>query len=109
VTIIANGAPDEDEAKAYSLWAAREIFGTIPVADSKNRIAMKFGVWAAPSAVILDSQSRIEYVGAYNAARYCSNPDTAWAAKALAAVVHGQRPPKSKTLFFGCQLCSDAG
>ena len=109
VTIIASGGSDEDVLKAGQAWDATGIVGTAPIVDRNNRVAMKFGVWAAPAAVILNNQSRIEYVGAYNIARYCSNPDSAWAAKALSAIVQGKRPPRAKTLFFGCQLTTNAG
>lgn len=104
ITVIATGAAEQSEAS--SAWKARGIAGTAAVTDTDNRIAQRFGVWAAPAAVILDQQGRIAYVGAYNSARYCNAPDTAWAAKALAAITHGQKPPRTKTLFFGCQLLS---
>ncbi len=104
VTVISAGTTDDDIALAYRQWAQRKIDGTTPVADRGNALALKFGVWAAPAAVILDRQSHIAYVGAYNVARYCSNPDTAWGSKALAAIVQGKHPPRAKTLFFGCQL-----
>jgi len=108
VTVIAAGKSDSDVRDAYSAWSSRSIAGTIPVADRNNEIAMKFGVWAAPAAVILDGRGQIEYTGAYNVARYCSDPNTAWAAKALSAIVGGKKPPRAKTLFFGCQLNTDA-
>ncbi len=106
VTIIASGADAADQREASSAWQARAISGTMPVVDGDNQLARRFGVWAAPAAVILTPRGRIAYVGAYNAARYCHDPHTAWAAKALAAIVAGQKPPRTKTLFFGCQLTS---
>lgn len=106
VTIIAAGAAPHDLSEASSAWQARAIAGTVPAVDGDNQLARRFGVWAAPAAVILNTHGRIAYVGAYNAARYCHDPNTAWAAKALAAVVAGQKPPRAKTLFFGCQLSS---
>ncbi len=106
VTVIASGNSVQDQQNASSAWQARNITGTSALADSGNKIAQRFGVWAAPAAVILDRQGRVAYVGAYNAARYCHDPNTAWASKALAAIVQDQKPPRAKTLFFGCQLLS---
>lgn len=108
VTVIASGPAAEDQREDSSAWQARGITGTVPFVDGDNKIARRFGVWAAPAAVILNTHGRIVYVGAYNAARYCDDPHTAWAAKALAAVVAGQKPPRAKTLFFGCQLTGTA-
>ena len=108
ITIIAAGASAQDRREAASAWQARGITGTAALADGSNQIAQKFGVWAAPAAVILDRHGRVAYVGAYNAARYCHDPNTAWASKALAAIAHGQKPPRAKTLFFGCQLLGPA-
>ena len=105
VTIIAAPRP-QDQREALAAWRSRGIVGTDAVADADNHLAQRFGVWAAPAAVILDTKGRVAYVGAYNAARYCHDPRTAWAAKALAAITYGQKPPRAKTLFFGCQLLS---
>jgi len=108
ITIIAAGNKAKDLPEAYAAWTRRSITGTAAVVDKDNLLARHFGVWAAPAAVILDTHGRVVYVGAYNAARYCSDPETAWAAKALAAVVQGRTPPRARTLFFGCQLLADA-
>jgi hypothetical protein len=59
--------------------------------------------------VILDTGVQVEYVGAYNAARYCRNPETAWAAEALAAISSDKKPKRQKTLFFGRQVNVVAG
>jgi hypothetical protein len=104
ITVIASGGSAQDQREAAAAWQARGITGTAALADANNQIAQKFGVWAAPAAVILDRHGRVAYVGAYNAARYCHAPNTAWASKALAAITQGQKPPRVKTLFFGCQL-----
>ena len=104
ITVIASGLDAADQREASSAWQARGLPGSAALVDADNRIARRFGVWAAPAAVILDARGRVAYVGAYNAARYCHDPNTAWAAKALAAVAQGRKPPHAKTLFFGCQL-----
>ena len=108
VTVIASGPTTADQGAASEAWRARALAGSATLVDADNRVARRFGVWAAPAAVILDARGRVAYTGAYNAARYCHDPSTAWAAKALAAVVQGRKPPRAKTLFFGCQLLGAA-
>ena len=61
-------------------------------------------MWAAPAAVILNRDARVLYVGAYNAARYCDNPATAWAAAALRAADRDQPLARAQTPFYGCQV-----
>lgn len=108
ITVVASGPTAEDQQDALAAWQGRGITQTATAIDRDNQIARRFGVWAAPAAVILNTQGRVAYTGAYNAARYCHDPHTAWGEKALDAVVHGQKPPRAKTLFFGCQLLSAA-
>lgn len=108
ITVIAAGNTDKEVAEASAAWAHRRPAGTATLIDRNNSLAQHFGVWAAPAAVIFDTHGRLAYVGAYNAARYCNDPETAWAAKALLAIVQGQTPPRAKTLFFGCQLSAAA-
>ncbi len=108
VTVIASGPAAEDQRAASAAWRTRAITGSDTFVDADNQVARRFGVWAAPAAVILDAQGRVAYVGAYNVARYCHDPNTAWAKKALIAIIAGQKPPRTKTLFFGCQLLGAA-
>ena len=87
-----------------SAWKSRGLSGFSVAADPGGVAARTFGVWAAPAAVVLDRQGRVCYVGAYNSARYCDDAHSAWAQQALEAVLAGRRPPRAKTLFFGCQI-----
>jgi hypothetical protein len=103
LTVVAAGPSSQDGQESLSAWQGRGI-PSAAVVDNDNRIARRFGVWAAPAAVILTTRGRVAYTGAYNAARYCHDPRTAWGEKALAAVVQGRKPPRAKTPFFGCQL-----
>ncbi len=108
VTVIASGPTTADQSAASEAWQARAITDPYTLVDADNRVARRFGVWAAPAAVILDARGRVAFTGAYNVARYCHDPKTAWAKKALAAVLDGRKPPRTKTLFFGCQLTGTA-
>ena len=93
-----------DAETGLHAWKARGLSGFLAASDSGGRIARMFGVWAAPAAVVLDRYGHVCYVGSYNSARYCDDPHSAWAQQALAAVVAGRRPPRAKTLFFGCSV-----
>ncbi|GIV11175.1 MAG: hypothetical protein KatS3mg020_0666 [Fimbriimonadales bacterium] len=79
---------------------------TSMVVDRGGALARRFGVWAAPAAVIANPQGRIVYIGAYNIGRYCSNEETAFAKQALEAALAGRKPPRASTPFYGCQVPS---
>lgn len=91
ITVVDGHAPDEAPGTTF---------------EDKKGIAKKFGVWAAPAAVVID-HGRVTYVGAYNVSRYCDNPETAFARKAVQAAIEGRKPAVASTPFFGCAL--DAG
>ncbi|GIV08345.1 MAG: hypothetical protein KatS3mg019_0436 [Fimbriimonadales bacterium] len=76
------------------------------VVDRGGALARRFGVWAAPAAVIANPQGQIIYTGAYNLGRYCSNEATAFAKQALEAALEGRKPPRASTPFYGCQVPS---
>jgi len=101
VTVIECAGSPRD---GLSAWKSRGLSGFAAAADPGGETARTFGVWAAPAAVVLDREGRVCYVGAYNSARYCDDSHSAWAQQALEAVLAGRRPPRAKTLFFGCQV-----
>lgn len=105
ITVVASGKTVREQRLALAAWHAQHQMAGDPVlADAGNHLALALGVWAAPAAVILNAQGQVAYTGAYNAARYCSATQTAWAAQALAAIVQNHRPLHSTTPFYGCQL-----
>ena len=100
VTIIESEDAPNEALTAYHLRGL-----ALPVVvDNHGETARKFGVWAAPAAVILDSQGIVRYLGAYNIARYCDSDKTAFAQQALEALTQGKAPPQSRLPFFGCQV-----
>lgn len=102
ITVV-EGDPASGAGTLIEKWRRRGI--PVPaVADPDGAIARSFGVWAAPAAVVLDMRGRVVFVGAYNAARYCDDPRTAFAAQALNAVLHGEQVPRPRTPFYGCQV-----
>ena len=110
ITVVAAGPTAREQRGALARWRARGLLADQPaLADADNRVARTLGVWAAPAAVILDARGQVAYVGAYNAARFCADSRTAWAAQALAAVVRHETPARAAAPFFGCQMLSDKG
>jgi hypothetical protein len=104
VTVIECGKSAADRNAALTAWLGRGE-PTMPVViDPGGDIARRFGVWAAPGAVILDRQGRMAYIGSYNAARFCADAATAWAMQALQSILHGASPPHATTPFYGCQV-----
>jgi hypothetical protein len=104
VTVVECGKQAADQEQAMAAWRSRGLTEFAAAADANGWIARKFGVWAPPAAVIIDRKGRVQYVGAYNVARYCDDTHSAYAAMALAAVVAGRRPPRSTLPFYGCQI-----
>ena len=72
-----------------------------------DRLARELGVYAAPQAVIVAADGHIVYRGNYNRSRYCRDPESAFARRALEALVAGRPvpefPPEAATPF-GCPL-----
>jgi hypothetical protein len=77
------------------------------VLDTSNQVANATGVYSTPQAVLLDAESRIYFRGNYNASRYCTTPETAFAHLALESML-ASRPlpafPVSASTAYGCPL-----
>lgn len=104
ITLVECGASAREQRDALAAWHKRGSASSPAAADPEGRVARRLGVWAAPAAVMFNRQGRVAYVGAYNAARFCDNPATAWAAQALDAIAQDRRPPRPSTPFYGCQV-----
>lgn len=102
VTIVIAESQDDDNS-LIQRWQECDIDTPI-VIDKQGNLAREFGVWASPAAVILDQNGTVAYVGSYNIGRYCSNKRTAYAQKALDALLEGKTPPQRQTPFFGCRV-----
>lgn len=105
ITVIVAPVSHQPTTRDHLLncWYQRNI-STPAVVDLGGELARLFGVWAGPSAVVLNSEGQIEYIGAYNIGRYCDNRKTAYAWQALEALLAGRHPPRRQTPFFGCQI-----
>lgn len=89
---------DEELLKA---WNKAET--PTPFVRDDGTLAKRFGVWAAPAAVIVDSTGKVRYIGAYNIRKSCNDPRTAFAAKAIEALIQGKEPEVTRLPFYGCQ------
>jgi hypothetical protein len=106
VTVIQSEAGRTEQVEALREWHGRGMPQMPVVLDANGGIARTFGVWAAPAAVILNRQGQIAYIGAYNAARFCSDPATAWAMQALEAILADRPVTHLNTPFYGCRITS---
>lgn len=102
VTVVIADAQD-DSNTLIRKWRERGI-DTPAVIDKMGNLAREFGVWASPSAVIFDRNGTVAYVGAYNIGRYCANKRTAYAQKALDALLEGKMPQQRQIPFYGCRV-----
>lgn len=93
-----------DIAGGLAAWKRRGDSRFAVAADPGGALARRFGVWAAPAAVVLDQDGQVRYVGSYNAARFCDNRRTAWAEQALESLLDRRSPAKSSSPFYGCQV-----
>lgn len=77
--------------------------------DTDGSIARKFGIYATPQAVIVESGGRIFYKGNYNLARYCTVKNTRFAAMAIEDILSGKDQPGFMSYIrppYGCLISS---
>ena len=77
------------------------------LAENDGRIARALGVYSTPQAVLIDAAGGIYYRGNYNESRYCRRPESAYVARAVAALRAGRAcpdfPPAARQAY-GCEL-----
>ncbi len=89
--------------------AVKEIFGkgVQVIQDKDKEIAKACGVYATPQAVIIDQKGVLYFKGNFNKSRYCTDPETNYAAMALDAVLAKEPAPvfgQLATTAYGCEL-----
>lgn len=80
------------------------------VEDIKGDIALAYGVYSTPQAVILDRTGKLFYRGNYNKSRYCSLKSSEYARFALEAMLREEKMdelPVYAKIAYGCQLPSE--
>lgn len=98
----------EGENSRQALQSFRETH--LPVEayfDKDAGIAKACGVYSTPQAVLLSREGKLYYRGNYNAGRYCNDPETEFARRALEALVAGRPLPNFPSVAshaYGCQL-----
>jgi hypothetical protein len=100
-------------SKEYTVREIQNKFGLdIPVVFD-NRMAAACGVYAAPQAVIIDTNYRLYYCGNYNRSRYCTDKKTEYAKQALDGLLHHNASiifDKFALTAYGCGIptkCTD--
>lgn len=71
--------------------------------DKEGKICERYGIPAAPAAIILDQQGSVAYRGSYNVGRFCDNSATAFAEQALTALTSGKEVKHRNIPFYGCR------
>lgn len=87
----------------------KETFGNSiqVIHDTEKEIAKACGVYATPQAVIIDHNNKLFYTGNFNKSRYCTDPETNFAALALEALLKQEPAPVMTplaTTAYGCAL-----
>lgn len=80
------------------------------IIDETGQLAVTFGVYSTPQAVLVDRQGKLFYRGNYNKSRYCTARATNYAELALIALLNNSLPPQFDlyaTQSYGCELQPD--
>lgn len=93
---------DTQEQSALARARDRRLPGTWIV--DRGVLCKRYGIKAAPAAMIFDRSGKIIYRGAYNISRFCSSNDTAYAEKALAATASGKESRVPNLPYYGCAV-----
>lgn len=89
--------------------SVKETFGNgiRVIHDKEKEVAKACGVYATPQAVIIDQNNMLYYKGNFNKSRYCTDPETNFAAIALEALLKQKPAPvmgQLATTAYGCEL-----
>ena len=77
------------------------------VSDPEGHLARAMGVYATPTAVLLDGDHQLVYRGNYNQGRFCVVESSQYARQAIEAFLAGRRdfqPPPQALSSIGCLL-----
>lgn len=91
------------EAEVMKEWNAKGIPGRV-LLDPEGKAALKLGLWAAPTALILDSRGSVIFRGSYNVARSCFDDKTSFGRMALASAAQGRKPEVKEVPAYGCSI-----
>lgn len=91
------------EAEVMKEWQSKGIPGRV-LLDPEGKAALKLGLWAAPTALILDSRGSVIFRGSYNVARSCFDDKTSFGRMALEAAQQGSKPLIQEVPSYGCSI-----
>lgn len=91
------------EAEVLKEWHSKGIPGEVLI-DPEGDSALKLGLWAAPTALILDSGGSVVFRGSYNVARSCFDDKTSFGRMALTVAAQGGRPEVKEVPSYGCSI-----
>lgn len=77
--------------------------------DIDGKIALAYGVYSTPQAVIVDRNGQLFYRGNYNKSRYCSTKSSEYARISLESLLRQEKVPELPLLAriaYGCELPS---
>jgi hypothetical protein len=77
------------------------------IVDKDKSLAVAFGVYSTPQAVLLNTSHELYFRGNYNKSRYCTQKDTNFAEIALQHLLEGKLSPTLPALAtqsYGCSL-----
>lgn len=83
----------------------------LPFVEDKNgSIALSYGVYSTPQAIILDKEGKLFYRGNYNQSRFCALKSSEYARIALESILREEKLkdlPMYAKIAYGCELPTD--
>lgn len=98
---------ETNEGISANVSEVLEKYGGHIITDQNKNIAKHCGVYSTPQMVILDQNNTLYYKGNYNKARYCTSPNSDYAAMAIDSLFSGVDKPSFPSFAkqaYGCSL-----
>ncbi len=101
VHLLSVGFSKEEEVMKE--WDKKGIPGRV-IIDSDGKTALKLGLWAAPTALVLNKEGKVVFRGSYNIARSCFEDSSAYGKMALSAASKHKMPQVQEVPSYGCSI-----
>lgn len=98
---------DTEEGISSNVYEELEKYNAEIITDKNKEIANSCGVYSTPQMAILDQNNTLYYKGNYNKARYCTSPNSDYAAMAIDSLFSGVQQPSFPAFAkqaYGCSL-----
>ncbi len=103
IQVISVVVTDPDSLDSGLKKASKHHLPGMIVADTNGTVRDQFGVPNAPGAVIFDRMGNLAFRGAYNLDRFSDDPNTAYAERALQALLKGIDSYAREAPFHSCK------